>query len=133
MVSLGRRLSPGFFFKADRVSCQEANGAGDLFVNSFGAMDKHTLGQGERLTVDNYHLVAFMQGCTYQVRKFGGLKLAILGGEGLVTEVTGPGDVYLQTKNVSEFVRWLVPYLPNEREDRDENKGIKVGWFKFGG
>jgi uncharacterized protein (AIM24 family) len=30
--------------------------------------------------------------------KFGGLKTTILGGEGLVTEITGPGSVYFQTK-----------------------------------
>ncbi|MFL6323772.1 MAG: AIM24 family protein [Nitrososphaeraceae archaeon] len=39
--------------------------------------------------------------------KFGGLKTTILGGEGLVTEITGPGSVYFQTKNISDFVDYL--------------------------
>ena len=41
------------------------------------------------------------------MRKFGGLKETILGGEGLVTHITGPGEVYIQTKNLREFVDWI--------------------------
>jgi uncharacterized protein (AIM24 family) len=59
------------------------------------------------MIVDNFHLVAFSDTCSYKVTKFGGLKETILGGEGLVTQITGPGDIYIQTKNVSEFVEWL--------------------------
>jgi uncharacterized protein (AIM24 family) len=46
---------------------------------------------------------------------FGGLKSTIFGGEGLVTDVTGPGEVYVQTKNVREFVNWLWQYFPKGR------------------
>ncbi|WEU40157.1 MAG: TIGR00266 family protein [Candidatus Odinarchaeum yellowstonii] len=82
-------------------------GEGQVFLNSFGALDKHTLKPGETIIVDNYHLVAFTNTCEYTVKKFGGLKSTILGGEGLVTEIKGPGDVYIQTKNLREFVEWL--------------------------
>jgi len=78
-----------------------------LFVNAFGAIDHHNLEVGESLIIDNYHLVAFDDTCKYTVRKFGGLKSIILGGEGLVTKVQGPGEVYIQTKSVREFVDWL--------------------------
>lgn len=82
-------------------------GEGTLFINTFGAIDKHTLNPGETLIVDNFHLVAFSDTCDYEVKKFGGLKSTLLGGEGLVTEIRGPGDVYIQTKNLREFVEWL--------------------------
>jgi len=85
----------------------KAKGEGDLFINTFGAIDKHTLKEGEQLVVDNFHLVAFSDTCDYKVKKFGGLKSTILGGEGLVTEIKGPGDIYIQTKNLREFVDWL--------------------------
>jgi uncharacterized protein (TIGR00266 family) len=85
----------------------KATGDGTLFINTFGAIDKHTIGAGKSLIVDNFHLVAFSDSCDYKVRKFGGLKSTILGGEGLVTEINGPGDVYIQTKNLREFVEWL--------------------------
>jgi uncharacterized protein (TIGR00266 family) len=83
------------------------SGEGKLFINTFGAIDKHTLKPNKSLIVDNFHLVAFSDTCDYDVRKFGGLKSTILGGEGLVTEIRGPGDVYIQTKNLREFVEWL--------------------------
>jgi uncharacterized protein (TIGR00266 family) len=85
----------------------KVSGEGKLFINTFGAIDKHTLEAGKSLIVDNFHLVAFSDTCDYNVRKFGGLKSTILGGEGLVTEIRGPGDVYIQTKNLREFVEWL--------------------------
>jgi len=113
----------------------KVSGQGDLFVNAFGAIDQHTLGAGEFLIVDNYHLVAFDDTCQYKVRKFGGLKSTILGGEGLVTEVQGPGEVYIQTKNIREFTDWLWELLHRKVEDTarkvSEEKG-KKGGISFG-
>lgn len=57
--------------------------------------------------LDNYHLVALSDQSTYKVIKVGGMKTALLGGEGLATEVTGPGSVYFQTKNVRGFIDFL--------------------------
>jgi uncharacterized protein (TIGR00266 family) len=85
----------------------KVTGSGKLFINTFGAIDKHTLAPGEELIVDNFHLVAFSDSCQYQVTKFGGLKETLLSGEGLVTRITGPGDVFIQTKNVREMADWL--------------------------
>jgi uncharacterized protein (TIGR00266 family) len=85
----------------------KAKGNGTIFINTFGAIDKHTLEPNQTLIVDNFHLVAFSDSCSYKVTKFGGLKETILGGEGLVTQITGPGDIYIQTKNLNEFVSWL--------------------------
>ncbi len=85
----------------------KAKGNGLLFINTFGAIDKHTVKAGQTLIVDNFHLVAFSDSCNYKVTKFGGLKETLLGGEGLVTQITGPGDIYIQTKNLREFVEWL--------------------------
>jgi len=85
----------------------KVEGEGDLFINTFGAIDRHDLLPGEKLIVDNFHLVAFSSSCNYVVRRIGGLKELFLSGEGLVVEITGPGEVYLQTKNLSEFVNWL--------------------------
>ena len=86
-------------------------GEGDVFINTFGAIDKHELAAGESLVVDNYHLAALSATCNYTVNMFGGLKSTLLGGEGLITTITGPGEVYVQTKNVREFVDWLWRYF----------------------
>jgi uncharacterized protein (TIGR00266 family) len=85
----------------------KATGNGPLFINTFGAIDVHTLQAGQTLIVDNFHLVGFSDTCRYVVTRIGGLKETMLSGEGLVTQITGPGDVYIQTKNLQEFTEWL--------------------------
>jgi uncharacterized protein (TIGR00266 family) len=84
-----------------------AYGEGELFINTFGAIERKVLAPGEQLIVDNFHLVALSDRCSYEVRRFGGLKSTLLGGEGLVVGVSGPGEVYVQTKNPAEFTEWL--------------------------
>jgi uncharacterized protein (TIGR00266 family) len=73
----------------------KATGSGQMFINTFGAIDTHTLQAGQTLIVDNFHLVGFSETCSYKVTRFGGLKETLLGGEGLVTQITGPGDAGL--------------------------------------
>jgi len=85
----------------------KATGNGPLFINTFGAIDVHTLQAGQTLIVDNFHLVGFSDTCNYRVTRLGGLKETMLSGEGLVTQITGPGEVYIQTKNLQEFAEWL--------------------------
>jgi uncharacterized protein (TIGR00266 family) len=85
----------------------KATGSGQMFMNTFGAIDTHTLAPGQTLIVDNFHLVGFSESCSYKVTRFGGLKETLLSGEGLVTQITGPGDVHIQTKNLQEFAGWL--------------------------
>ena len=85
----------------------KVSGEGTLFINTFGAIDKHQLKPGEKMIVDNFHLVAFSDTCQYRVMKFGGIKETLFSGEGLVTEITGPGEIYIQTKNVRELAEMI--------------------------
>lgn len=85
----------------------KVSGNGDLFINTFGAIELKELEPGEELVVDNFHLVAFSDSCDYDVRKIGSWRETLLSGEGLVTHIRGPGEVYIQTKNLREFVSWL--------------------------
>ena len=87
-------------------------GEGDMFVNAWGGILSADLKEGEKMTLHNYQLVAMSDSAEYRVTKHGGLKTSILGGEALVIEITGPGTVYYQTKNFTEFVRALIPFLP---------------------
>lgn len=97
----------------------KASGSGQMFINTFGAIDTHALQSGQTLVVDNFHLVGFSDSCSYKVTKIGGLKETLLSGEGLVTQITGPGEVHLQTKNLQEFTEWLWTLLePKVRNSR---------------
>jgi len=42
-----------------------------------------------------------------QITGEAGAMRALFSGEGLVTRITGPGEVYIQTKNLSEFADWI--------------------------
>lgn len=90
-------------------------GSGDIFVSGWGGIRTVQLKDGERMILDNYQLVALPGATEYDVVKHGGLKTTIFGGEALVIEITGPGTVYYQTKNLMEFARALSPLLPKNR------------------
>ena len=87
-------------------------GTGDMFVNAWGGIIKKELKDGEKMILDNYQLVALSSRASYRVTKHGGFKTTLFGGEALVIEIVGPGTVYLQTKNIMEFVRAIIPFLP---------------------
>ena len=87
-------------------------GVGKMFVNAWGGILKKELQSGERMYLDNYQLVALSSTAEYRVTKHGSLKTTLFGGEALVLEITGPGTVYIQTKNIMEFARALIPFLP---------------------
>ena len=87
-------------------------GSGDMFVNAWGGIIKKELQPGEKMILDNYQLVALSATADYSVTKHGNLKTTLFGGDALVIQIIGPGTVYLQTKNIMEFARALVPYLP---------------------
>ena len=89
----------------------KSSGRGDIFVDGWGGIRKVELESGETMILDNYQLVALSDTATYGVRKHGGMKTAIFGGEALVIEITGPGQVYYQTKNLMEFARAMAPLL----------------------
>ena len=87
-------------------------GNGDIFVNAWGGILETKLQPGEKMVIDNYQLVALSSTASYRVTKHGSFKTTLFGGEALVMELEGPGIVYIQTKNVMEFVRSIIPFLP---------------------
>ncbi len=87
-------------------------GTGEMFVNAWGGILKKELQSGDKMILDNYQLVALSSTTGYRVTKHGSLKTSLFGGEALVMEIIGPGTVYFQTKNIMEFVRALIPFLP---------------------
>jgi uncharacterized protein (TIGR00266 family) len=100
------------FFSGEGLILLRCSGNGDMLVASYGAIRDTTLAAGETMTLDTGHVVAFDDSVQYQVRKAGSWKSTILGGEGLVTDFTGPGRVWLQTRSSSDLVAWLAARMP---------------------
>jgi uncharacterized protein (TIGR00266 family) len=104
----------GFLSERDFVMLR-ASGRGNLWVSSFGGIIEMNLQPGETLSVDTGHLVAFPDNIQFSVRRVGGWKSTILSGEGLVTDLVGPGKILMQTRHLPAFVQAIARYLPNQR------------------
>lgn len=91
------------------------SGSGTLFLSSFGATHHKRLQPGERYVVDTGHIVAFESTTQYQLRKASsaGWLRSFTSGEGVVAEFVGPGDLFLQTRNLSSLADILRPFFPS--------------------
>ena len=105
------------FFGGEGLIMLRCSGAGTLILSSYGAIHELDLAAGETYTVDTGHLVAFSERMGFKVRAIGGLKTTVLGGEGLVVDLTGPGRVLLQTRSEGAFLNWLLPKIPKRSSD----------------
>ena len=63
--------------------------------------------EGERYIIDNGHLVAWS--CKYVLERVasGGIISGLASGEGLVCKFTGPGTVYMQSRNPTAFAAFI--------------------------
>ncbi|MGB9615095.1 MAG: TIGR00266 family protein, partial [Fervidobacterium sp.] len=106
------------FFAGEGIFLLKLKGYGDVAVSSFGGIKLLELAPGEQITIDTGHVVAFDGSVNYSVKTFGGIKSTLFGGEGLVCTFMGPGRVYIQTRNYTEFVQWIKSLVPGETGSR---------------
>lgn len=91
----------------------KCSGQGEVVGAAYGAIDVHSLKQGEGLTVDTGHLVAYEESLRVNIRKAGtGILNSMKSGEGLVMDFVGPGDVITQSRNPSGFASFVSSLLP---------------------
>ncbi|MDX3193212.1 TIGR00266 family protein [Streptomyces sp. MN03-5084-2B] len=91
-----------------------ATGQGQLLVSCYGAVETITLQQGEMVTIDTGHVVAYADTVQYQIRKVAqGIIQSMKSGEGLVFDFVGPGQIMTQTRNPSALVSWIVSHVPS--------------------
>ncbi len=91
-----------------------ATGQGELLVACYGAVETITLQQGEMVTIDTGHVVAYADTVQYQIRKVAqGIIQSMKSGEGLVFDFVGPGQVMTQTRNPSGLVSWIMTHIPS--------------------
>ncbi len=100
------------FFGSEGLIMLRIHGTGTLIVSSYGAIHPMTLGAGEQYVIDTGHLVTFEEHMTFNVKKVAGWKSTFFSGEGLVAELTGPGELTLQSRSQDSFLSWLIPKLP---------------------
>jgi len=116
------------FFKSGEVFLLELSGTGTVFFDSYGAMQKIELGQGEQYNVDTDHIVGFDSTVQYTTRRMSGLKSKMFGGEGKVAEFTGPGSVWIQNRDFESLAEKIQEELPGGGGG-DDDDGIGVDDF----
>ncbi|CAI6333819.1 unnamed protein product [Periconia digitata] len=94
-------------FSGEGLFVYRITGQGILWCMSFGAIIRKDLKEGEKYYVDNGYLVAW--NCKYVMERVasGGIVSNYTAGEGLVCKFTGPGAIFMQTRNAAAFTTWL--------------------------
>lgn len=115
----GLEISTQGSFKAlvsgEGLFLQKITGTGPLFLTSYGAILEKTLQPGETFIVDTGHLLAFQETVQYKVKKASkGIFSSLASGEGLVCEYTGPGKVWMQSRNLPAFAEILSKFIPTQ-------------------
>jgi uncharacterized protein (TIGR00266 family) len=92
-----------------------ASGQGTVLLACYGALDTIALGEGESVTIDSGHVVAFGPQVSSQIRKItSGMVQTMKSGEGLVFDFTGPGWIMTQSRNPSALQAWIRQIMPGE-------------------
>uniref|UniRef100_A0A0B7KDX1 Altered inheritance of mitochondria protein 24, mitochondrial n=3 Tax=Bionectria ochroleuca TaxID=29856 RepID=A0A0B7KDX1_BIOOC len=94
-------------FSGEGLWVYKISGKGLLWVTSFGAIIRKDLVEGEKYIVDNGHLIAWNVKYVMERIASGGIISGIASGEGLVCKFTGPGTVYIQTRNAKAFGTYM--------------------------
>ena len=100
------------FFAGEGLVMLEISGTGTLLISSFGAIHHVTLNANESIVVDTGHLVAFDPKIQYEIKRVAGWKSTMFSGEGLVVDLTGPGELYMQSRVQSSFFASLLATTP---------------------
>ncbi|HRP02442.1 MAG TPA: TIGR00266 family protein [Candidatus Kapabacteria bacterium] len=116
---LGLKLSAKGSLRAmvsgEGLFLQEIAGSGNLFLSSYGKIVERELKAGESIIVDTGHIVAFDSNISYTVKRVAkGIFSSLASGEGLVCEYTGPGKLWLQTRNLPAFAHLISNMLPTK-------------------
>lgn len=108
-----QRISRGLFSGAG-LFILHAHGQGHIAISAFGAVMEMALKPGEQYVVDTGHLVCWSGDMEYRIVKGGkGWISSFTSGEGLACEFTGPGKVWIQSRNPEAFGQWIRHFVPS--------------------
>lgn len=94
----------------------QASGQGQVLLSVYGALDVIDLQQGDQITVDTGHVVAYDLGIQFRMRRAvaGRTIQSVKSGEGFVFDFAGPGRLYLQSRNPDALQAWVRSAAPGE-------------------
>ncbi|MCQ2547459.1 MAG: AIM24 family protein [Clostridia bacterium] len=94
---------------------QKISGNGIAFLEIDGMAEEKVLPEGGKIVIDSGYLAMVDASCSIDVQTVGGVKNALLGGEGIFnTVVTGPGKVVLQSMPLYNTAMEIIKYMPTQ-------------------
>ena len=78
---------------------------GILWLKTDGGYEKLTVDAGKTMRLDNNLFCIAKAEYQYELIKLGGIKSALLSGEGIVMNFTGPCELYVHSRNHSKFAK----------------------------
>jgi len=107
----------GFFLPT--ATCEK--GEGYLWLCAYGNFEKITIPENKYLIIDNGTFLACNNNKSYEISKLGKtLFTSFLNGEGFGMKFFGPIELYIQTKNINNF-------LSSPPQQSNDNEGIING------
>lgn len=95
-----------------RATCNRPDAK--VILAAHGALDTFELAPGDKITIDNDHLIAYEGSVRVETRKVSkGIFSTLASGEGLVCDVYGPGTVIAQTRNFNSLLAQIIASLPS--------------------
>lgn len=93
-----------------------ASGQGQAICSVYGAVDYFDLAQGDVVTIDTGHVVAYDLKIQFRMRRAveGRSIQSMKSGEGWVFDFAGPGRVLIQSRNPEAFAQWAASLAPSE-------------------
>jgi uncharacterized protein (TIGR00266 family) len=87
----------------------KVSGEGRIWFGAYGGIFEREI--DEEYVVDSGHLVAYEPSVGVRIGMAGGWISSLLSGEGLVTRVTGPGRIYMQSRSFDGLAAWTNSHL----------------------
>jgi len=87
----------------------KVSGMGRVWFGAYGGIFQREIDQ--EYVVDSGHLVAYEPSIGVRIGMAGGIFSTFFSGEGLVTKVSGPGRIYMQSRSFGGLAAWTNAHL----------------------
>ena len=87
----------------------KVSGEGRVWFGAYGGIFIREI--SDEYIVDSGHLVAYEPSIGIRIGMAGSVLTSLLSGEGLVTRVTGPGRIYMQSRSFGGLAAWTNSHL----------------------
>lgn len=87
----------------------KVSGIGPVWIGAYGSIIQRTIDRD--YLVDTGHLLAYEPTVSLSVALSGGVLSSFFGGEGFVSRVQGPGQIYMQSRSIESLAEWTNAHL----------------------